>query len=363
MATNIIAHMKSSPSTQLSNWRLLGTIPRRLTLMARIMFSSAGTLNRIDAFVDSRRPFSTTDPTDPTVMGKRISERVTNSLTKARQTTEQAVVSVGNHISSLFDLANENNVAATGSLCRVIGGGASINCSIDTDDSIAELLENQRRSIDLFVQKTQQFCMHHERMAADSLASFEEMKKSIAKIEKIAKNSHVLAINAQIESARLGDKGQAMSVVGSQMGTFSDEIQTVNENIKQSVCVVDKAMQQFREGASDMKNELDSFSSQVMNEVGKVETRSREISDSLARTLDEITSSNEKLMTHSQIALSELQFQDPLSQDLMRTAYDIQKLQSLIETGLCDDTDLADIDPAVGHDGTLERESGEVELF
>lgn len=363
MANDITARMNQTPLASNACWQLLRMFPRRLNVAARVMFSSVGTFNRIDGMIDPKRASLPDDPLDSVVVGRRITERVTNSITKARQTTEQAVVAVGNRISSLFDQAHHNNIASTGSLCRVIGAGGSVRCAVESEESIAELLENQRRSIDLFVRKTQHFCVHHERMANESLASFEEMKKCVAKIEKIAKNSHVLAINAQIESARLGERGQAMSVVGSQMDAFSDDIQMVNENIKQSVCVVDQAMQQFRDGATGMKSELDSFSDKVMNEVGKVEVRSQEIADSLVRTLEEITSSNEQLMAHSQIALSELQFQDPLSQELMRTAFDIQKLQTLIETGRCEDIDLADIDPVVGHDGTLERDSGEVELF
>lgn len=91
--------------------------------------------------------------------------------------------------------------------------------------------------------------------------------------------------------------------------------------------------------------------------------RSQEINNSLAETLNKIASSNETLISHSRIALSEFQFHDPLSQDLMRTAFDIQKLQSLFETGLCDDVDLADIDPVVGRDASRERDADEVELL
>ncbi len=54
---------------------------------------------------------------------------------------------------------------------------------------------------------------------------------------------------------------------------------------------------------------------------------------SLHVTLDGATGRNQELIKCSQTALSELQFQYPLSQSLRQTEIEVNKLQRLIETG------------------------------
>jgi hypothetical protein len=72
---------------------------------------------------------------------------------------------------------------------------------------------------------------------------------------------------------------------------------------------------------------------------------------------------NEAVVQASLATLSELQFQDPMSQKLQQAAFDVEKLQKLIIARECDDVCLSDVDPANGNDGTLVREAGEIELF
>jgi hypothetical protein len=52
-----------------------------------------------------------------------------------------------------------------------------------------------------------------------------------------------------------------------------------------------------------------------------------------------------------------------MAQKLQQAEFDVGKLQQLIASRECEDISLADIDEAVGHDGSELRETGVVELF
>lgn len=112
-----------------------------------------------------------------------------------------------------------------------------------------------------------------------------------------------------------------------------------------------------------MEDKLTSFSEALGSQLEAVEQRTQGLTASLDSALHRITSSNNEMMVCSQKALSELQFQEPMSQDLLRTEHDVRKLSTLIKTGTCEDVSLADLDPSVGNGVSRECETGLVDLF
>ncbi|MGB7323242.1 MAG: methyl-accepting chemotaxis protein [Rubripirellula sp.] len=290
------------------------------------------------------------------------------SLTHACSTTERAAMAIGDQISALFEIARTNNESASESISGVIGRNTQSSSDVLSEDaqrviSIAALLENQRRGIESFVQKTQEFFQQHTQLANESEERIQKMESSVSTISKIAVGSRILAINAQIESARLGEAGRAFAVVSKQMKSFSDDTKNANNLIDASVASVSDLMSRVRSGTREMESSLSEFATVLAAEVEEIEARTDTLMELLSNTLCQIEESNVHLTASSRTALSELQFQDPLSQNLQRMVHDVKKLQSLLETGECEDFDLAEIDPTVGNDGSLEREAGEIEFF
>ncbi len=79
--------------------------------------------------------------------------------------------------------------------------------------------------------------------------------------------------------------------------------------------------------------------------------------------LDRITDRNQQVIHCSNHALSELQFQDPLAQSLLRTEDDVTRLQELIEHGIPSDFGHFEEVTAGDDAAANEREPGVVELF
>lgn len=293
------------------------------------------------------------------VIGQRLAERIANSLLHARSVTEQATLSVGQHVSELFEIARRDNTIAEETLRGIIGADDQSG----QDDGMAAIVSQQRSLIDRFVSETKACFQRQVEFSSKAVAACRDMDRSVAAIEKLVFSSEILAFNVQVESIRLGEQGRAFSVLGEEMVRFSTQVSQANAAMQKSLATVCETMQRLHGESVAVDDRLSDFSTSLFERMRGVQERTERLTDSLIGTLQRITSSNEVLMSHSQNALSELQFQDPLAQDLLRTHHEVLKIQSLLKTGYCEDTSLADIDPAVGHDGTEFRDAGEVELF
>lgn len=295
-------------------------------------------------------------------LGREITERINSNLHDARLKTEEAVISVCNQVSRLVDIAREGNAEAQGTLRAIVGGPTSFALD-EQETSIAEVIQTQAESVNEFVDETRRF--FHQQIEAANLAtaSCREMQLCVAQVVKLVFSSEILAYNIQIESARLGDQGRAFSVLGDEMVRFSSKVRDANIAIQKSLNQVNASMSNFQEESKNMDLRLEDFTQQLQNRMQDVEHRTHSLTDSLHLTLDRITTRNQEVIQCSQTALSELQFQDPLAQSLLRTEYDVSKLQQLIETGSCDSLESVSHDPTIGRGEMHDREPGLVELF
>lgn len=346
---------------------------RRFTVPIRVLLASNQGINKVAAQLQSTKTQAkscgnggitgqTGSDSHTDSVGSRIFSRIARSLQDTRDTTEHAVLSIGNEISTLFDIAVNNNDSVKRSLRNVVGHSDNDD-EEQSEPTIRELIESIRRSIDAFVEHAHSYFQQQSQNAEESWSRFENVAKSVVEIEEIADSSKVLAINAKIESARLGESGAAFAVVSNHLSSFSESIQHANSLIAESIRLMRDTMQQSREAAQEVEQELGEFSQRLVEEVASVEGHTQTLTESMHTTLSQVTASGIEMIDHSRNALSELQFQDPMVQGLKRTEHEVQKLIDLIETGACDDDELPDLDEAVGRDGRLERDAGEVELF
>lgn len=378
-------HLSATQET-LAVARLPKAIMRRLALASRVLLCSSNGLEKVAGALYADKKHSTGEvlhshqdlvvgdaaiqqenPTGEELnLGQRIVKKILGSIGNSLNSSETAVISIGDQITSLFDIAVNNNDAVTKSLRNVVGHDDPDQI-IDEDDlenqTIGELIERQRYRIDQFVAKAESYFQEQSANTEESWSRFEQVENRISEIASIAGNSKVLAINAKIESARLGTRGAAFAVVSNHLSVFSDDIQHANNNIVSSLKLMRESMQQSRDAAQKIETELGSFSKNLVDEVARVEEQTQSMTQAMTTTLAQINESGNQMIDHSRTALSELQFHDPMVQELKRTEHEVLKLLSLLETGMCEDTDLAELDDEVGRDGRLEREAGEVDLF
>ena len=108
---------------------------------------------------------------------------------------------------------------------------------------------------------------------------------------------------------------------------------------------------------------METFSHHIDQRISDVQSQTQELADCMQSSLDNTTARNEAIVGYTQKVLSALQYQDPTAQTLRRVEHDINKLQSLLDNGSCEDVSLFEIEEDVGDDGSRLREAGAIELF
>jgi gas vesicle protein len=295
-------------------------------------------------------------------IGREISGRIRRSLQGAREKTEDAVLAVCDHVTKLVEIARQGNEEAECTLHTIVGPGAGVRFD-DEETSIAEVVHTQADSVNSFVADTREFFNQQIAIGDAASKSCQEMQLCVAQVVKLVFSSEILAYNIQIESARLGDDGRAFTVLGDEMVRFSSKVRDANIAIQSSLKLVSETMRKFQEQSKAMDQRLDTFTEQLRRKMDDVQLRTSKLTDSLHLTLERITHRNQEVIACSQDALSELQFQDPLAQRLMRIEMEVERLELLIETGTCDSFTNLEVNPCIGKDGLQNREPGVVDLF
>lgn len=294
--------------------------------------------------------------------GRELTARINHSLQNARMKTEEAVISVCDQVARLVDIAKLGNAEAERTLQVIVGAPSQFATDIEKP-SIADVIQTQTESVNEFVSHTRQFFSQQIAAANHAIASCREMQMCVAQVVKLVFSSEILAYNIQIESARLGDQGSAFSVLGDEMVRFSSKVRDANIAIQNSLSQVNESMLRFQQESIEMDSRLNNFTEQLHHRMSDVEQHTTSLKSSLHVTLDGITERNQQVIKCSQTALSELQFQDPLAQSLLRAELEVNKLQKLIETGSCDALESDQAHEAIGQGIAHEREPGLVELF
>ncbi len=297
----------------------------------------------------------------PTEVVREIAGRISKSLQDAREKTEDAVLAVCDHVAKLVEIATQGNEEAEDTLRTIVGAGPGSKVHFN-ETSIAEVVHTQAESVNCFVADTREFFNQQIEIGNAASRSFQEMELCVAQVVKLVFSSEILAYNIQIESARLGDEGRAFSVLGDEMVRFSSKVRDANIAIQSSLKLVTETMRHFQEQSKAMDARLDSFTEHLQQKMDDVRRRTTRLTDSLHLTLDRITNRNREVISCSHDALSELQFQDPLAQNLLRTEREVERLRKLVEGEACEAIEL-ECASRLGNDGMQAPEPGMVDLF
>jgi hypothetical protein len=297
-----------------------------------------------------------------TDVGERISSRIVESMKSIRDTTESAVLEIGRQLGEIVRIAKDDNDAVQSMFGGAVAEGQG-QASADGGLSITRAIDKQLWTVDGYVAESRTFLTRQLEFAQAAGEACDRIADCARGVSALMKRSHLLALNMQIESSRLGIEGRPISAIGEEMKSFSLQVRTANEAIGTALQSLTSSIPVILAHTQKMEQRTGGFSTELGAQVAEVKRHTGQLTNSLQSVLERSKQRNDLVVKASLATLSELQFQDPMAQKLKQAEFDVGKLQQLIVARNCDDVNLADIDPVVGHDGSAVRETGEVELF
>ncbi len=177
----------------------------------------------------------------------------------------------------------------------------------DNDGALAAALARSDESTTRFIGEMQRDIQAQEDAVTQVLGLADAMQEAVSSIDSLSQYSDLLSINARIEAARLGDAGAGFAVIAEQTRQLSGTIRGAAERVGTAIGAVREGLPPVRERAGAMRERAREFIETVVQEMkhGSGEAASAAGAHRL-----------ETVMRLSNEALSHLQFQDPLVQEL-----------------------------------------------
>ncbi len=243
------------------------------------------------------------------------------------------------------------------------------NVSMGDSESGGTSAERQLLAVERYVNDLERQISDLKNIASQSAGCTAQIERATQQIQKLTTDAHMLSINARIEAARSTDgSSRGFAVIAVEMKELSRAITTTSDSVKNLARTLGALLPQLDSGMSGLREHSKEFSGSLAVDIRdlakKAAAQKRQVETALAAS--DVTLG--AIVQASQSALSHLQFQDVISQGLMR----MDAVARETEAGMCKDLNAEDRVAAIesamhvelGGDKTVEHENaGKVLLF
>lgn len=159
----------------------------------------------------------------------------------------------------------------------------------------------------------------------------EELKEMSAEVANIADQTNLLALNAAIEAARAGDQGRGFAVVADEVRTLSTRSGQAGERISKRIEQVNTMLQDTLANTERLSKQDDEKMANAQTTIESVIDDFRSVGSSSLEAANQLKEMSESISNDVKMVLTDLQFQDRVTQILGHTTDDINKLKTVIE--------------------------------
>ncbi len=231
--------------------------------------------------------------------------RISAKINDIRSLTEREILACGNVLSAIVDkgrdLADESERSAASSMARA-----------------EEITGRFARGIRADLGAQEAAVQHVLELASG-------IEAAIHAINDLMLSSKVLAVNARIEAARIGEQGKGFARIADSLSALSGVIRGASDTVSSSIDGVRAGLPQMSVSAASMLERTNLFIDEVAKQVE---------SASLQAGNGERNGSLAKLMELSNQALSHLQFQDRMAQNLVAIDGDLDLVKERVRRTL-----------------------------
>ena len=252
-------------------------------------------------------------------------EKLVKRVRTVNETTSNEVKEAAHFLNAVVMSARAYVQDSQRALSRLQGEG---------NDSLGQLLSKQAEFLRKHATDMSSRAAMQDERARQAAAAAKSIADLAASIERLAGEARLLAVNARIESSRLGAQSAGFEVLASEMQRLSDEVASTNERVGELAGRLGHDLPWIAQHARDFRRAMEDFTTTSTMQLDETERGVMELRTQVARASKAGSSAIEDILRDSQAALSHLQFQDVVAQDLRQLdgqARDaqVQALQSL----------------------------------
>lgn len=291
----------------------------------------------------------------------RARASVSDIIVEANRVTEAETLAVGDALCGIVKEAEGfvQELRTSFSALQSDGG----------EGGIVRLIDKQGQAIQAYVGTVQADSAEHRTTALAALEQTQTIMRVGTTINEVARSSKMLALNASIEAARLGQAGRSFAVIAGQMQTLSDRVHESNQLIAELATGLMELLPRIVEMSNGLSRRSADFSGEFQAQSKLVGAATERLEHALTKAMKGGDQRLASIISTSQAGLSHLQFQDPTAQRLMRIDKTLETVQhKMVE--ILDAHDHADLieeplqeELGGGIDLEAAPESGEVMLF
>ena len=240
---------------------------------------------------------------------RRAQERIQARLDAACETSESAVLGVGTSLRSILDKTRDQAEDLT-QLGQHLAGAAG------TATLVAETSQMTRKFVG---QLAAQLAAQEEAISA-ATATMKRILAAGARLGEVAAASRFLALNALIEANRLGPSGGASRVIAKEMQELASAAAQANTLVADLASELTVSLPTVAAGAHGMSVNTGTFHGDVDRSLSLLDHSFAELSDATRNAVQASEARLQHIIETSHAALRNLQFQDPMAQELRQLA-------------------------------------------
>lgn len=234
-------------------------------------------------------------------------EALVKRVRAVNESTSQEVREAAHFLNAVVESARSYVADSQRALGRLQGEG---------NDSIGQLLSKQTEFLRRHSSEMSDRAAAQDERARGAAAAAKSIADLAASIERLAGEARLLAVNARIESSRLGAHSAGFEVLASEMQRLSDEVASTNERVGELAERLGHDLPWIAQHARDFRRAMEDFSTTATMQLDETERGVLELRNQVQRASKMGGAVVEDILRASQAALSHLQFQDVVAQDL-----------------------------------------------
>jgi methyl-accepting chemotaxis protein len=238
---------------------------------------------------------------------RMLRSKVSARVSQLNQLTSDEVSAAASLLHEVVERARTYVQQSQSALAKIDGKGA---------DGVGRLIGTQASMLRELVKEMSGRAAAQDERARQASAAAKGIADLAQSIERLASEARLLAVNARIESSRLGAHSAGFEVLASEMQRLSDEVAGANERVSELAARLGTDLPWIAQHARDLRAAMEGF---AVSAADRLEETERGV-NTLRTELDNISRAGgvamEEILKASRGALSHLQFQDVLAQEL-----------------------------------------------